>query len=111
MAAASTLIPAASVAYLAYSTATNPIAVAKAAGNAVKAISSKVSGLFKKPAKAFDPAETKEAVGILCDAAKKHADDDGFFAVLPLCIEYSGEHGGGITEAIEMAEMAIKEMK
>lgn len=110
MAAASTLIPAASVGYLAYSAATNPIAVAKAAGAAVKAISSKVGSLFKKPAKAFDPAETNDAVGILCDAAKKHKDDDAFFAVLPLCIEYSGEHGGGISEAIEMAEMAMKEM-
>lgn len=106
LAAASLFVPTASVAYIAHATVTNPLAVAKAAGNAVKSVAS----LFKpKPGKAFDPADTNAAVAELCDAAKRHKGDDFFFAILPECIEYSGEHGGGITEAIQLAEAVLKE--
>lgn len=104
LAAPSTFIPMASAAYLAYSTATNPIATWKAAKGAVKSVADK----FRKPKKAFDPADAKGAVAKLCDAAKKHAGDDYFFACLTEAIEETGEHGGDISDAIELAEEAAK---
>lgn len=112
LAAASLFVPTASISYIAHAVATNPLAVVKAAGNAVKAVSGKVGHLFKvdpNAAKAFDPVDTNAAVVKLCDAAKAHAGNDWYFAILPECIEYSGEHGGGIGQAIAMADVAINE--
>lgn len=104
LASASTFIPMASTAYLAYSTATNPIATWKAAKGAVKSVADK----FRKPKKSFDPTDTKDAVAKLCDAAKAHSGDDYFFACLTEAIEETGEHGGDIADAIELAEAASK---
>jgi hypothetical protein len=98
LAAASGFIPTASVAYLAYSAATNPVAVCKAASRAVKSAVAKLRG-----GKSIE-TESEDAVGLLADAIQRHSGDDWFFALLPEAMEVAGS----MTEAIAIAEEAYK---
>jgi hypothetical protein len=110
LAAQSAFIPTASVAYLIHATATNPIAVAKAAYGAVKKVVGKALNVTDRLGLDGDlDAKVHAAVGELADAIKAHSGDDWFMAVLPVAIEETGHRGGTIGDAIKLAEEAMKE--
>lgn len=105
LAAPSTFIPTASVAYLAHAAATDFPAVKKAATDGVKKAAKAIMSGYETPhgpsayfeASATDEekgvdAKAKRAVGVLADAIKKHSGSSWYFALL--------------SEAMEVAESA-----
>lgn len=110
----STLIPTASVAYLAGSLAKNPKLVGGLAKQAVmKAVGAVHEGVSRShmPAAAYFSrtggsvdAKAKAAVGVLADAVKAHSGDDWYFALLTNAMDHSGNAAG----AVALADKALK---
>lgn len=100
LAGASLFIPTASVAYLAYSTASNPLAVMRAAKTTVM----NAKRGFQEATEMARNALVENSVGILADALKRHAGDDTFFAILPLAMEQTNNAAA----AVQLAERAYK---
>lgn len=114
LAGASLFVPTASVCYLAYSAARNPIATSRAAAGAVKAVAAKFKSGADKTLKGMEKiglaapdvdAEATASVGILANAIKRHSGDDWFFAVLPWAMELAGN----AKDAVALAEATVKD--
>jgi hypothetical protein len=110
--ALSTLVPTASAAYLAVSTAQHPIVVGKLAAKAVvnvvgKAGKALVGGNANKHGVSLfsrTDDQAKQSVGVLASAVKKHAGNDWFFSLLTQAMS----HAKSAPEAVAIAEKAFK---
>jgi SPP1 gp7 family putative phage head morphogenesis protein len=111
LAAKSMFIPTASTLYLAHATATNPIAVIKAAGKAIGDVKKMgVKGSVRALGKWLVNAATSaidKVVGVLADAMQRHEGDDWYFALLT---EAMGE-ADSVPDAVKMAERAYDQQK
>lgn len=102
LAGMSTLVPTASLAYIAASTARNPLIVAKAASVAIRRLAGKVKGSLGL-SRAEDDA--RSSVGQLADAIKRHAGNDYYFALICQAIDQSDN----MADAIDLADRAFAE--
>jgi len=115
LAAVSTLIPTASVAYLAGSLAKNPRIVGGLAKAAVMKVAGAVgsahahttaAGYFSRGGTGDVNIRARAAVGTLADAIKAHSGDDWYWAVLTAAMD----HSSNPAQAVAIADKASKDI-
>jgi hypothetical protein len=104
-AALALLVPVASVSYLAFSTATRPLATFRAAKKAMRAAFSKIAGRAVKENAGDGAGPARGDVELLVQAMTKHKDrSDWFLALVAAAAPYAD---GDAARAVELAEAAL----